>query len=49
MTQTTISLEETLLDDVKVLASEEDRSVSNYIVKSLRKIVEAEMTLKGKR
>lgn len=39
MTQTTISLQEELLENIKSLAASEDRSVSNFITNEMRKIV----------
>lgn len=46
MTQTTISLSRDLLDDIKTLAQEEHRTVSNFIVKELIHIVEERMSKK---
>ncbi len=37
MTQTTISLEKALLDEIKEAAADDDRSVSNFIVATMRR------------
>lgn len=40
MTQTTISIEASFLEEIKAAARAEDRSVSNFIVSELKKVLQ---------
>lgn len=43
-TQTTISIDRELLEQIKICAAEDDRSVSNFIVSEMRKVIRKKMS-----